>query len=91
MRAPMRKRARTRNFAYSEISSTTFPVPSVVRLRHYVHVRRKNRETTMKRARIYIIYADPQDRRTKGRFLFGGRSGAPWSGFGQEEQETDED
>ena len=34
--------------------STIFPVPSVVRLRHYVHVRRKNRETTMKRARIYI-------------------------------------
>jgi len=34
--------------------STTFPVPSVVRLRHYVHVRRNNRETTMKRARIYI-------------------------------------
>src|SRR4051794_4967653 len=34
--------------------SITFPVPSVVRLRHYVHVRRNNRETTMKRARIYI-------------------------------------
>src|SRR5678815_4669446 len=34
--------------------STTFPVPSVVRLRHYIHVRRNNRETTMKRARIYI-------------------------------------
>lgn len=34
--------------------STTFPVPSVIRLRHYVHVRRNNRETTMKRARIYI-------------------------------------
>lgn len=34
--------------------STIFPVPSVVRLRHYVHVRRNNRETTMKRARIYI-------------------------------------
>lgn len=34
--------------------STTFPVPSVVRLRHYVHLRRNSRETTMKRARIYI-------------------------------------
>ena len=34
--------------------STTFPVPSVVRLRHYIHVRRNSRETTMKRARIYI-------------------------------------
>ncbi|CAN5620683.1 HNH endonuclease [soil metagenome] len=34
--------------------STIFPVPSVVRLRHYVHVRRNRRETTMKRARVYI-------------------------------------
>ena len=34
--------------------STIFPVPSVVRLRHYIHVRRNTRETTMKRARIYI-------------------------------------
>lgn len=29
-------------------------VPSVIRLRHYVNVRRKRRETAMKRARIYI-------------------------------------
>ena len=34
--------------------STTFPVPSVVRLRNYVHVKRRRQETTMKRARIYI-------------------------------------
>ena len=34
--------------------STTFHVPSVVRLRYYVHVRRKRRENTMKRVRIYI-------------------------------------
>lgn len=32
----------------------TFPVPSVIRLRHYVNVHRRRRETTMKRARIYI-------------------------------------
>jgi 5-methylcytosine-specific restriction endonuclease McrA len=31
-----------------------FRVPSVIRLRHYVNVRRKRRETAMKRARIYI-------------------------------------
>lgn len=31
-----------------------FMVPSVIRLRHYVNVRRKRRETAMKRARIYI-------------------------------------
>lgn len=31
-----------------------FAVPSVIRLRHYVNVRRKRRETAMKRARIYI-------------------------------------
>ncbi|HXF43155.1 MAG TPA: HNH endonuclease [Pyrinomonadaceae bacterium] len=34
--------------------STVFRVPSVIRLRHYIHVRRNRRETTMKRARIYI-------------------------------------
>ena len=34
--------------------STTIPVPSVVRLRTYVHVKRRRQETTMKRARIYI-------------------------------------
>ena len=34
--------------------STTFPVPSVVRLREYVNVKRKRRENTMKRVRIYI-------------------------------------
>lgn len=32
----------------------TFRVPSVIRLRRYVNVRRRRRETTMKRARIYI-------------------------------------
>jgi 5-methylcytosine-specific restriction endonuclease McrA len=34
--------------------STIFPVPSVIRLRHYIHVRRNRPETTMKRARVYI-------------------------------------
>lgn len=34
--------------------STEIPVPSVVRLRHYVHVKRQRRENTMKRVRIYI-------------------------------------
>lgn len=34
--------------------STIVRVPSVVRLRRYINVRRKRRETTMKRARIYI-------------------------------------
>jgi 5-methylcytosine-specific restriction endonuclease McrA len=34
--------------------STVIPVPSVVRLRSYVHVKRRRQETTMKRARIYI-------------------------------------
>ncbi len=32
----------------------TFQVPSVIRLRTYINVRRKRRETAMKRARIYI-------------------------------------
>lgn len=34
--------------------STSFAVPSVIRLRHYINVRRNRRETTMKRARVYI-------------------------------------
>lgn len=34
--------------------SQVFQVPSVIRLRHYVNIRRKRRETAMKRARIYI-------------------------------------
>lgn len=34
--------------------SVEFKVPSVVRLRNYVHVKRKRRENTMKRVRIYI-------------------------------------
>lgn len=34
--------------------SKEFRVPSVIRLRHYVNVYRKRRETAMKRARIYI-------------------------------------
>lgn len=34
--------------------SVEYRVPSVVRLRHYVNVRRRRRENTMKRVRIYI-------------------------------------
>jgi len=34
--------------------SQTFRVPSVIRLRTYINVRRKRNETAMKRARIYI-------------------------------------
>ncbi len=34
--------------------STVFKVPSVVRLRSYINIRRKRRENTMKRVRIYI-------------------------------------
>ena len=34
--------------------SVTIGVPSVVRLRNYVHIKRRRQETAMKRARIYI-------------------------------------
>ncbi|MDW8303582.1 MAG: HNH endonuclease [Acidobacteriota bacterium] len=34
--------------------STEIRVPSVIRLRRYVHVQRRRQETTMKRARIYL-------------------------------------
>ncbi len=47
--------------------------------------------TLTKRTRIYVVYTDPASKRAKGRFLFGGRRSAPWSGFAQEEQEIDEE
>ena len=41
-----------------------------------------------KRSRIYVIYID--DEGTKGRFIIGGRKGAPWRGFGMHEAAVDD-
>jgi hypothetical protein len=42
-----------------------------------------------KHDRVYIIWRD--DRKVKGRFLFGKRKAAPWSGYGSQEPEIDEE
>jgi len=34
-----------------------------------------------KRTRIYVIYREPDTRKMKGTFVFGGRKAPPWSGF----------
>lgn len=34
-----------------------------------------------KRTRIYVIYRDPDTKKIKGSFIFGGRKAPPWSGF----------
>lgn len=39
--------------------------------------------------RIYIIWRE--DRKVKGKFLFGKRKAAPWSGYGAQESEEDEE
>jgi hypothetical protein len=42
-----------------------------------------------KRDRIYIIWHEKQ--KMKGRFLFGKRKSAPWTGFGSKEPQVDEE
>ena len=34
-----------------------------------------------KRARIYVIYREPDTKKMKGKSIFGGRKAPPWSGF----------
>ena len=41
-----------------------------------------------KRSRIYVIYTD--DEGMKGRFIIGGRKGAPWHGCGMHEAAVDD-
>ena len=41
-----------------------------------------------KRSRIYVVYTDTEG--TKGRFIIGGRKGAPWDGFGMHEADSDD-
>ena len=35
-----------------------------------------------KKTRIYVIWQDPDSRKMKGRFIFGGRKAPPWTGYG---------
>lgn len=41
-----------------------------------------------KRSRIYVIYKD--DEGARGRFIIGGRKGAPWYGHGMHEDAVDD-
>ncbi len=41
---------------------------------------RKALEIT-KQTRIYLIYRERETNKNKGRFIFGGRKAAPWSGY----------
>jgi hypothetical protein len=34
-----------------------------------------------KRTRVYVIYREPETKKMKGSFIFGGRKAPPWSGF----------
>lgn len=34
-----------------------------------------------KKTRIYVIYAEPESGKMKGKFIVGGRRAAPWTGF----------
>ena len=43
-----------------------------------------------KRSRIYVIWRTTEGRQ-KGRFLIGGRKGAPWDGYGQQSNVDDDE
>ena len=41
-----------------------------------------------KKTRIYAIWQDPESRKMKGRFIFGGRKAPPWTGYGQSPEQS---
>lgn len=51
----------------------------------------KNALDITKRTRIYSIHLDPERKKMKGTWLYGGRKTPPWTGFAQGPQEEDED
>ena len=54
----------------------------------YLKAEIENAVSLGKRSRIYVICLD--DESTKGRFIIGGRKGAPWDGFGMHEADSDD-
>jgi len=44
-----------------------------------------------KRTRIYVIYHDRSTNKNKGRFLFGGRRAAAWTGYASREADATDD
>lgn len=47
--------------------------------------------TIREKDRIYIIYRDLESTKMKGKFLFGKRKRNPWTGYGVELEEEDEE
>lgn len=39
-----------------------------------------------KKTRIYVIWKEPETRKIKGRFVFGNRKAAPWTGYAVTEE-----
>lgn len=44
-----------------------------------------------KKMRVYIIYRDGQTNKMKGKFIFGARKAAPWTGYAGVPGQTEED
>jgi len=44
-----------------------------------------------KRTRIYVIYREPATDMNKGKFIFGGRRAAAWTGFAQADASVTDD
>lgn len=51
----------------------------------------KKHVTTDKRTRIYAIYRDHSTGKNKGRFIFGGRRAAAWTGYAPSDLATVDD
>jgi hypothetical protein len=51
----------------------------------------KRHVTTDKRTRIYVIYRDQSTGKNKGRFIFGSRRAAAWTGYAPSELATEDD
>ncbi|NJK35059.1 MAG: hypothetical protein HC919_08960 [Oscillatoriales cyanobacterium SM2_2_1] len=50
----------------------------------------KNVETN-KKTRIYVIYRDVETGRIKGKFIFGKRKAAPWTGYAETQAQSEEE
>ena len=44
-----------------------------------------------KKTRIYIIFRDPYTSKVRGKFIFGTRKAAPWTGFSGEHDQSEEE
>lgn len=46
---------------------------------------------TNKKTRIYIIFRDTKTKKMKGKFIFGNRKSAPWTGYSDSQAQTEEE